>query len=69
MLEELIVANRAEPTSASMIESSYRDAKGALTGLDGDPTIGPERHELMWSAASFFADRCPHPRLPRFFVP
>jgi FAD binding domain/Berberine and berberine like len=54
MLEELIVASGAEPLSASMIESSYRDAKRALTGLDGDPTIGPERHELMWSAASFF---------------
>jgi FAD/FMN-containing dehydrogenase len=54
MLGQLIAASGAEPSAASMSESSYRDAKRALTGLDGDPTIGPERPELMWSAASFF---------------
>ena len=47
MLEELIVASGAQPSAASMSESSYRDAKRALTGLDADPTIGLERQELM----------------------
>ena len=54
MLEQLIVASGAEPSAASMSESSYRDAKRALTGLDADPTIGPVPQELMWSAAEFF---------------